>query len=104
MPYVDRDAGGSITGVFANPQRPGQEELPEGHPDIDAFLHPPPTQEAVNEASLHTKVKAAIADLEAAAQAWPSLTNAQKDAALRLNVRVTARLARLAVRQLDADT
>lgn len=59
--------------------------------------------EAAVEASLRSKARNAIATLESADANWASLTNVQKDAALRLCVRATAKLARLAVRQLDSD-
>jgi hypothetical protein len=42
--FVQRDAGGLVTGHYANPQ-PGyaEEELPDGHPDILAYDSPPPS-------------------------------------------------------------
>lgn len=70
---------------------------------------PPPTPEEVafenaiaNEQSLRDKVGQAIGNLETAATNWGTLTAAQKDAAAKLTVQVTARLARLALRHLDA--
>lgn len=62
-----------------------------------------PAQERLNEASLRTKVRNAITNLETADASWGALTAAQKDAAIRLSVRVAAKLARLAVAQLEAD-
>lgn len=42
--FVERDAIGSVKGVYANPQ-PGyaEEELSDDHPDVVAFRHPAPT-------------------------------------------------------------
>lgn len=59
-------------------------------------------QHASNEATLRTRVLDAINTLEQAHANWPTLSAAQKDAALRLNVRVTAALARIQFRQLDS--
>lgn len=58
--------------------------------------------QAANEATLRGRADAAIANLEAAWNGWGSLTAAQKDAALKLTVRVTIALARLVLRRLDA--
>jgi hypothetical protein len=40
--YAERDDAGNITGVYANPQ-PGyaEEELPNDHPEVVAFINPP---------------------------------------------------------------
>jgi hypothetical protein len=45
MPYVSRDAGSHINGVYAN-QQPGfaEEFLPNDDPEVVAFLAPPPHQ------------------------------------------------------------
>lgn len=56
-----------------------------------------------NLAALLQKAAQAIANLEAADQNWSTLTAGQKDAATRLAVRVCAKLARLAVQQLDSN-
>ncbi len=40
MPYVDRDEAGKITGLYARPQREGQEWLDGDHPDVVAFKAP----------------------------------------------------------------
>lgn len=57
----------------------------------------------VNEASLRTKIRNAISTLETADNNWGSLTAGQKDAAIRLSVRVAAKLGRLALTQFDTD-
>ncbi len=44
--FVDRDANGNITGVYACPQYAGQEELPGDSPAIAAFLKPRPPMES----------------------------------------------------------
>lgn len=54
------------------------------------------------EGKLRTTASDAIATLAQAHANWASLTAAQKDAALRLNVRVTVALARLTVGRLDS--
>lgn len=64
---------------------------------------PEPHPDGIVATSLHTKVRNAIATLENADTNWGSLSNAQKDAALRLAVRTAAKLARLVARQLDSD-
>jgi hypothetical protein len=46
-------------------------------------------------------VQAAIANLELADANWATLTAAQKDAAMHLAVKATAKLARYTVRRLD---
>jgi hypothetical protein len=62
-----------------------------------------PNQPHVNVAALVSKADQAIANLESADANWATLTAAQKDAATRLAVRVTAKLARLALGRLDAN-
>lgn len=42
MRYVQRDASGMVCAVYAAPQPTAQEELPDGHPDLLAFLRIPP--------------------------------------------------------------
>ena len=37
MPYVERDQANAIQGLFARPQQPDQESLPDDHPDVAAF-------------------------------------------------------------------
>jgi hypothetical protein len=54
-----------------------------------------------NETTLRSRADAALANLETAYENWPTLTQAQKDAALRLTVRVSAALVRLQLRKLD---
>lgn len=95
---IPRDAGNRDYRDFLawNAQQSTPLDLSDRAPD-------PPTQEEVNEASLRTKVRNAIANLETADASWGSLTATQKDAAVRLTVRVAAKLARLAVLQLEAD-
>jgi hypothetical protein len=56
-----------------------------------------------NEERYRDRIAQAIDLLEKADANWDTLTNAQKDAALHLTVRVVAKLARLAVRNLGAD-
>lgn len=51
--------------------------------------------------TLRTRAVEAIETLENAWAGWANLTAAQKDAALKLNVRVTIALARLVLRRLD---
>lgn len=55
-----------------------------------------------NRELLLERARTAIATLEAADANWATLTPEQKDAALRLSMRVTAKLARLLVGRLDA--
>jgi hypothetical protein len=52
---------------------------------------------------LTQKATQAIANLETADANWTTLTATQKDAASRLAVRVSAKLARLALGKLDAN-
>lgn len=56
---------------------------------------------AANETTLRDRADAALDTLENAWGSWGTLTAAQKDAALKLNVRVTIALARLVLRKLD---
>ena len=62
-----------------------------------------PNSEEARETRLRETARNAIATLEAADANWGTLTPQQRDAALRLSVRLGAKLARLAVRQLDSD-
>lgn len=57
---------------------------------------------AANEAALRDRADVALVNLQAAWDGWAGLTAAQKDAALKLNVRVTIALARLLLRRLDS--
>lgn len=54
-----------------------------------------------NAGTIRQRATDAIANLESAYTNWGTLTAAQKDAALRLNVRVTVGLVRLYLRLLD---
>lgn len=54
-----------------------------------------------NDQLLRDRVDQALENLGAAHANWATLTAPQKDAALRLNVRVTLALARLQLRKLD---
>lgn len=55
-----------------------------------------------NAATLRDRIQQAITTLTNAHTNWGTLTAAQKDSALKLNVRVTVALARLHLRKLDA--
>lgn len=55
-----------------------------------------------NAAAIHDRIEKALDGLEAAGRDWGTLSPAQKDAALMLSVRMSARLARLALRRYDA--
>jgi hypothetical protein len=44
MPYVSRDTGGNINGLFAAPQDFAKEFLPDDDPEVVAYLEPPPPQ------------------------------------------------------------
>lgn len=57
--------------------------------------------EASAVSTLRDRISGAIDTLEQAWANWATLTDAQKDAAQKLNVRVTVALGRLAVRRLD---
>lgn len=59
--------------------------------------------EVINADTLRDKADQAITLLENADANWASLTAAQKDAAMRLSVRVVAKLARMAVNRLEAN-
>lgn len=54
-----------------------------------------------NETTLRDRADQSIATLEQAWTGWGALTAAQKDAALKLTVRVVITLARLTLRKLD---
>lgn len=54
-----------------------------------------------NATTLRDRAEQALENLEGAWAGWANLTAAQKDAALKLNVRVTVALARLVLRKLD---
>jgi hypothetical protein len=56
--------------------------------------------EITSETTLRDRAETSIATLEQAYAGWATLTAAQKDAALRLTVRVAATLARLVLRRL----
>lgn len=47
MPYVKRDASSVVTALYARPQ-PGlaEEFLTDDHPDVIAYLNPPPPTDA----------------------------------------------------------
>ena len=60
-------------------------------------------QEDVNADALRDKATQAIAQLEDADTRWGTLTAAQKDAAMRLCVRATAKLIRLVLGRLEAS-
>lgn len=64
-----------------------------------------PLQEAkqANETSLRTKVLNAIGSLETADANWNTLTNAEKDAAVRLAVRGVAKLGRIVLNRTESD-
>jgi hypothetical protein len=66
--------------------------------DADGLARP--TDDAT--AALVAKIAPVIDSLETAATNWDTLTAAQKDAALKVVVRLSARLARIVARQLDA--
>lgn len=81
---------------------------------IDAVVaaHDPTTPSAweqavatadANDATLRDRLGTALANLETANTNWATLTAAQKDAALRLGIRVDAALIRLALRRLEAN-
>lgn len=55
-----------------------------------------------NERALRDRADTALQNLEAAWAGWAGLTAAQKDAALKLTVRVTISIARLVLRRLDS--
>lgn len=62
---------------------------------------PAPTEAELRPARLREKASQAIVTLENAHANWATLTAAQKDAAIRLSVLVTAKLARLALTKFD---
>jgi hypothetical protein len=55
-----------------------------------------------NADTLAVRIDQAVANLELAYDNWATLTQNQKDQALRLSVRVAAALARLQLRKLDS--
>lgn len=57
---------------------------------------------AANEDTLRSRAESALATLEQAVANWDSLTAAQKDGALKLTVKATAGLIRLALRRFDS--
>lgn len=59
-------------------------------------------QTEANEQTLRERADQAVGTLQNAWDNWGSLTNAQKDAALKLTVRVVIALARLTLRKLDS--
>lgn len=59
-------------------------------------------QEQAREETIRASLLDAITRLEQAGPGWPDLTPAQKDAAMHLAVRATAKLIRLQLRRLDA--
>lgn len=58
--------------------------------------------EAANEDTLRSRIDSSLGTLANAWQAWPTLSPAQKDGAMRLTVRVTLALARLEQRRLES--
>lgn len=71
---------------------------------IDAHDGSPPTNiqvEQTAESNARTRAKDAIQTLENAHANWGSLTNAQKDAALKLVVIAVAKVGRLILRKFD---
>jgi hypothetical protein len=65
MPYVERDAGGLVKGVYANLQEGYAEEWLEDHAtDVVAFLTPPITAEQVVAEAQH-RILNASADARA---------------------------------------
>lgn len=54
-----------------------------------------------NAGTLRDRAAAALENMEAAWNGWAGLTAAQKDAAAKLNLRVTIALVRLVLRRLD---
>ncbi len=49
MYYVERNNEGAIVALYANPQpgRTDNDPLPDDHPDVAAFLNPPPPMPAL---------------------------------------------------------
>jgi hypothetical protein len=56
-----------------------------------------------NAETLREQADQAISTLEAAASGWSSLSASQKDGALKLSVRVVAKLARLVLGRLESS-
>lgn len=42
--FIDRNAAGTISGAWYSRQRPDQEEVSDGAPELLAFFNPPPTE------------------------------------------------------------
>lgn len=57
---------------------------------------------ATTEIQIRQRLETALEKLEQAGAGWAELTPAQKDTAMRLTVRATAKLVRLQLRRLDA--
>ena len=92
MPYVSRDSGGAISGVFVNPQ-PGYatEFLLESDASLIAFLNPPKVPSFLSRdlftqftVADYTAVKTAIASNDSLGLLWDSL-KAQGDAPIMTN-------------------
>lgn len=77
---------------------PTPAQLQAWHDELDATV----TTASSNESTLRDRVEQALGNLQAAWDGWAGLTPAQKDAALKLQVRVTIALVRLVLRKLDA--
>lgn len=88
--FVSRRGDGSIFGVWTVKQSAGQEELPDSHPDVVAFMNPPPdprraadeTERAAAklDAALMALVDSTPAQLQTFAQNnFPSLTVAERN-------------------------
>jgi hypothetical protein len=83
----------------AEPAELGETEAPTFvGPSLD--VHPNADEIAADAAAFRVKIAAGVAKLEAAADAWATLTAAQKDAAMLGAVRVSAAIARLVLRRL----
>ena len=64
MPFVSRDQGNNVTGVFANKQ-PGfaEENLADDDPAVLAFLSPPPQiSPALNATQFKTTINILLGD------------------------------------------
>ncbi len=81
--------------TFENPDAPG------GWRSV-RIIHKPGSP-GDNEAKIREKVAAVLAQLEQADANWATLTVAQRTAAMQLAVRVSAKLARLALNRLEAE-
>jgi ABC-type transporter Mla subunit MlaD len=70
---------------------------------MPTMIRPPMSDEDIaNRQAMLAKLDSARDNLEAAFQDWPTLTAAQKDAALRATIRVVALLSRLQTFELVA--